>query len=250
MTDIHTHILPGIDDGATDTETSAGMLRALSAQGVKRVAFTPHYYGWNYSPRDFLRIRDEAYEKIEKIIPQDMEIALGAELHFSETLTINEKFSALSLGDTRYILVELPYYSEWTTALFKKFRRFIDETNRIPVIAHFCRYRQIRKNPAILCDLADMGCLLQFNTGSLLDKRAKKLVFAAMKHGLTHCVGTDCHNLSDRAPNYAAAAAAAKEAGYGEAFEKIEATTADVFFDRPVQKERYTAPKRVFNSYR
>ena len=89
MTDIHTHILPGIDDGAKDEKVSEEMLSALYAQGVRRVVFTPHYYGNHRSPQDFLKLRSEAYEKIKGVVPAGMQTALGAEVHFSETVAAN-----------------------------------------------------------------------------------------------------------------------------------------------------------------
>lgn len=250
MTDIHTHILPGIDDGAKDEKVSEEMLSALYTQGVRRVVFTPHYYGQHRSPQDFLKLRSEAYEKIKGVVPAGMQTALGAEVHFSETVAMNTDCVALSVGDTRYILIEFPFLYDWPATLLQKLRYFMDETEKIPVIAHFCRYSQVRKNPGILSDLADMGCLLQANTSAFLDKRDKGLVFAAMRHGLVHCLGTDCHNTAERAPNYMQAAEAIKKAGYGEALEKIEETMENILADRYIPREKHTPVKKFLTIYK
>lgn len=64
MIDFHTHILPGIDDGAKDVSVSAAMLEMEKEQGVNEIVLTPHYYGKFYSPTDFVRRRAAAYEKL------------------------------------------------------------------------------------------------------------------------------------------------------------------------------------------
>lgn len=248
MTDIHTHILPNIDDGARGGKISQQMLRALAEQGVTQVALTPHYYG-RLTLEKFLRLRKEAYEKIVSFVPQGMKVLLGAEVHFSESLSMTAECSALSLGDTRYMLVELPYGREWTKSLLQKLRYFMDATEKIPVVAHFCRYEQVRKNPRLLSELADMGCLLQFNAESLWDKKAKKVVYAAMRHGLAHCIGTDCHDTERRAPNYLRAIEEAKRAGYAEEIAKIVQTTSDVFCNRALPKTEYTPIRKAFGRY-
>ena len=68
MIDIHTHILPHLDDGAKNTQTSQEMLDKLVAQGVKSVVLTPHYYGKKCSPDEFVKRRNAAFEKIREKI--------------------------------------------------------------------------------------------------------------------------------------------------------------------------------------
>lgn len=250
MVDIHTHILPGIDDGAQDRETSKNMLSALYAQGVNRVVFTPHYYGKQHSPQEFLQNRQQAYEKIKNIVPEGMEILLGAEVHFSNAVATNPDCAMLSIGETRYILIELPFSNEWTSGTLKKLHNFMEETDKIPVIAHFCRYVQFRKNPALLSSLVDMGCLLQANTSAFLDKKSSGLVFAAMRHNLVHCIATDCHNMSDRAPDYMQALQSIKRAGLTKKLEKIEENMQNIFLDRKVEKGCYTHIKKFFSWYK
>lgn len=250
MTDIHTHILPGIDDGAQDKNTSVRMLEDLQAQGVTTAVLTPHYYGRFHSPRAFLRKRKEAYEEIEDSVPQGISVRLGAEVHFSDALAGNEHGAQLAIEGTRYILLELPFSSEWDNLLLKKIRYFMDETNCVPIIAHFCRYLQVRKNPELLSELAAMGCLLQVNASAFLEAKDRRLIFAAMKHNLVHCIGSDCHNLAERSPDYRAAIDAARKAGYGEAIERIQDTMRDILEDRVIKRKQYRPVRKFLTFYR
>ena len=109
MIDFHTHILPGIDDGAKDVSVSAAMLEMEKEQGVNEIVLTPHYYGKFYSPRDFVRRRAAAYEKLLAVAAGEFFFTLGAEIHFSDTLSVNAECRKLAIGDTRYALVELPF---------------------------------------------------------------------------------------------------------------------------------------------
>lgn len=250
MTDLHTHILPFIDDGAQNKQTSAGMLQRLRGQGVNSVVFTPHYYGRVHSPRAFLRKRKEAYDAIREDLPEGMNVRLGAEVHFSDALASNEQSSLLCIEGTRYMLLELPFSSKWDDLLFKKLRYFIDFSDCVPIIAHFCRYQQVRKNPEILSELYSMGCLLQADAEAFLHPKDSRLVFAAMKHNLVHCIGSDCHNLSDRPPEYKAAIDAAENAGFGEEIARIQQTMRDILADREIARKPCRPVKRFFASYR
>lgn len=77
MTDLHTHILPGIDDGAIDEGVSSEQMKSLLEQGVDKVVFTSHYYGRKRSPKQFLEARADAFGRIKDLIPEGMETYLG-----------------------------------------------------------------------------------------------------------------------------------------------------------------------------
>ena len=81
MIDMHTHLLPAIDDGAKDAQTAAELLRLEREQGVKELVFTPHFYG-DVTTETFLINRQNAYKKIREFVPQGMRVRLGAEVYF------------------------------------------------------------------------------------------------------------------------------------------------------------------------
>lgn len=250
MIDLHTHILPGIDDGAKDSSVSAAMLAAEKAQGVEKIALTPHYYGKFYSPEEFLSRRAAAYEKLREVAPEGVNFSLGAEIHFTETLLFGSKYRKLSIGGTRYALVELPFETAWTGSLLSHLRYFMDETELTPIIAHICRYQELRKDPENLLRLAEMGCLLQANAEAFCNKESSGFVFAALRHNLVHCVASDCHNTSDRAPDMQAAKIAIEKAGYAEKWQEIEEISQNILADRPVKRGAPSPVKKFFKKYR
>ena len=124
MTDLHTHILPGIDDGAIDEGVSSEQMKSLLEQGVDKVVFTSHYYGRKRSPKQFLEARADAFGRIKDLIPEGMETYLGAEVHFAaEMAASDESICAMAIGDTRYILAELPFATDWNKGLYDRFER-------------------------------------------------------------------------------------------------------------------------------
>lgn len=250
MIDLHTHILPAIDDGAADETVSAAQLESLAAQGVDTAVSTSHYYGRKKSPEQFLELRAVAFEKIRGLVPSGMDVRLGAEVHFTkQTAASNESLCPLAIEGTRYILTELPFTSDWDKGLWRRLGEFISDTDYVPVIAHVERYDEVRKNPALLSELKDMGCLLQVNTSAFLNDGSKGFAFALLKHGLVDCLGTDTHNMEDRAPDYAAAKAAVEGAGFAEKFGRIQDNMRRILEDRPVKCERTKPVKRFFGRY-
>ena len=114
MTDLHCHILPGIDDGARDVETAIALLSMEKEQGVDKIVFTPHFRCDDIGLDEFLEARDSAFNLLMDSLPSDLkssfDFKLGAEVYFSPTLS-RVDFSKLCFTDTSYMLVELPFTS-------------------------------------------------------------------------------------------------------------------------------------------
>ena len=200
MIDFHTHILPNMDDGAKNVEISGNMLAQEYEQGVKEILLTPHYYG-KRTESQFLLMRAEACETIKAHLPDGMKVRLGAEILMTGVNDpTDEALCALAIEGTKCVLFELPY-GEWNEMLLARISDFIADTGYAPVIAHVERYEEILKNPAIVTMLVNMGCYIQVNAEAFLDKRTKGFAYALLKHGLIHCLGSDAHNDTDRAPN-------------------------------------------------
>ena len=201
MIDFHSHVLPGIDDGAKDVETSVAMLEESKRQGVTTIVCTPHYYGRKHSPEWFKERRNAAYERLKPHIPDGIELLLGAEVFFpDDSVLSNEQLAQLCIEGTRYVMLEFPFFPKYSERLFERIESFIAETDCIPLIAHVDRYPAMLKKPAILKRLTDMGCLLQLNVEALEAKGVKGFALAALKKGLIHAIGTDMHNMENRRP--------------------------------------------------
>lgn len=251
MIDIHTHILPHLDDGAKDTATAAALLQTQMQQGVRSVVFTPHFYGKKNSPQRFLEKRDHAFANIEQIIPEGLEVRLGAEVHFTGVnVPEYDALCSLAIEGTKYILLELPFTTKWTKGVMQKIADFVYETGYTPIIAHVERYREVLKNPVLVNEFVNMGCLIQVNARSFLEKREKSFVFALLKHGLVHCVGSDTHDLDERKPCLAEAKRAIENAGYGEEWAKIQCIMQDILADNKVETQYASPVKKFFGKYR
>ena len=115
MIEYHCHILPGIDDGAKDAETSLAMIEMMKEQGIERIAATPHFYAHREkSVADFMKKRQAAFDKIrDKAAVSD--IRLGAEVSIEHGISELPDIEKLAIEGTRMILLELPYraYAKW-----------------------------------------------------------------------------------------------------------------------------------------
>ena len=107
--DMHSHILPGIDDGAKTVEDSLELLSCLKNQGVTNVCLTPHFYTNEISLEDFIAERAEKFEKFKTHIPNGMNIVLGTEVYVTKYLFNNENIKGINYGNSNYILTEFPY---------------------------------------------------------------------------------------------------------------------------------------------
>jgi len=205
MTDLHTHILPGMDDGAADVSQSRAMLRAEQQQGVDTVALTPHFYRVDETVGSFLDRRSRAWDTLRDGLPADApELILGAEVTWYHGIMDEPRITDLCLGDSACILLEMPL-RPWSDTLLEQVYQFAGVTGTTPILAHVERYLHLQKNGQ-LKTLIEMGIPMQISA------EAFRNPFAAMKAGRllrsgTWLLGTDCHNTSTRPPNYGPAAA-------------------------------------------
>ena len=250
MIDFHSHVLPGIDDGAKDLETAVAMLEESKRQGVTTVVCTPHYYGRKRSPAHFFNKRQEAYELLAPHIPEGMELKLGAEVFFTEDSVLSgEQLAQFCIEGTRYVMIELPFTPTIGERVFERLESFIAETDCIPIIAHVDRYPAVLKKPAILQRLTEMGCLLQMNVEALEVKGVKSFAVAALKKGLISAVGTDMHNMGDRTPNMKIYSMALQSHGLPiELSQKIADTEYAILSNRRV-KAGGGKLRRIFGKY-
>lgn len=206
MIDLHTHILPGIDDGAKDETTSLRMLQLQRREGVDRLFLTPHFDCRKGSLADFLRARQDAFDRLRAALGDTPapEMKLGAEVHFSPEL-MEEDFSKLTLGDSDYILLELSY-RRYPAVLEEAVEEILDR-GYIPILAHVERFIYFCKHPDLLTNLIERGALAQVSADVIVDRKRFSFSHACVTHDLAQFVASDTHNCDDRAPNLGQAAA-------------------------------------------
>ena len=201
MTDLHTHILPGMDDGAPDTETALQMLRMEAAQGVQAVALTPHFYRSREHIPDFLQRRDEAYARLSAAAAEKTglpRLILGAEVAYAPGMTEWEGLELLCYEGTKLLLVELPV-TPWNDEMFRQLYRLEGRLGITPMIAHVDRYLGCQDKKSIH-KLLDMELPLQVSAESLLHLMGRKNGLRLLEdyNGL---LISDCHNTVTRPPN-------------------------------------------------
>lgn len=201
--DIHSHILPGIDDGSRDWEQTERMLRMQQKQGVSHIIATPHF-DMEQNVQDPDKLRELVAEANERARKAALPVTLytGCEVLYSPgIIEAYRKGDILTLADSRYLLVEF-----YPRSPYREIEEGISSLVReglIPVIAHVERYQCLMKEYDRLCELMKMGAVMQMNSRSLLggrfDKRVK-LCRKMVQNGFIHFLGSDCHNEEERPP--------------------------------------------------
>ena len=210
LADIHTHILPAVDDGAADLQTSLEMLRMEAEQGVKLLFLTPHYmhgrgrYEGPELKRRFAELMQN--EEAAKIRASGMDIRLGSELHYTAEL-VSELDSgiALTMDGTKTILLEF-YPGDSARKIADGCRDVYNGGYRV-ILAHIERY--INLDEALLNQLLDMDVRFQMNASYVKDlfrlqlgrKRWHKKL---LKEGIVSFIATDTHNTTTRRPDLSA----------------------------------------------
>lgn len=198
MIDIHSHILPAVDDGATHMDETLSILRAAQEQGVRSIVATPHV---TQIPDEAHKERlFETFHEVKKTACAEglkIQITLGAEMMISTGLPrIAACNRFLTLDNTgRYLLMELPFIHVpvYTEQIF--FELLLQKT--IPVLAHPERYTAVQKDHGLLYRWIEKGILTQLSAGSLLGRygaKAKATANALLRQGLVHIIASDVHS--------------------------------------------------------
>ncbi len=200
ITDFHSHILPALDDGSKSAEESAEMLKSLAAQGVGRVVASPHFYANDQRVEEFLARRSAAAEALKPYLDEDMpQVVLGAELRYYEGVSRLEGLEKLCIQGSELLLLEMPERA-WSEYVRRELTDLACRGRIRPVIAHVERCLPFQK-AATAERLAAEGVLMQMNAEAFCGFFAKRRAVKLLKQGTVQFIGTDCHNLKDRAPN-------------------------------------------------
>ncbi len=205
LIETHCHILPGIDDGAPDVETSLKMIRKLEKQGAKAIILTPHYYSDSISLDDFLARRDKAFNELRAALPPESpRLIPAAEIYISDYIFNYENLDRLCIANSRYALIEHSFSCKFEQNTYDRLLNLKYEYNITPILAHIERYPAIFEDNQLLDEYIEMGCLVQANISSFSDtsRRTRKKLLKHLENGRIHLIGSDCHNLDSRPPEY------------------------------------------------
>ncbi len=200
MIDFHSHILPKMDDGSRSYAESMAMLKELSNQGIETVIATPHFYANDESVAAFLERRDASFERIREVVQSDIsEIKLGAEVRYYEGISRLESIEDLCIEGTNLLLLEMPF-SRWTEYTINELTDICCSGKVILVLAHIDRYLKLQKWK-VFDVLLRNGALMQINAGFINSVFTKRKAIGLLKSGAVHFIGSDCHNMANRAPD-------------------------------------------------
>ncbi len=232
MIDLHTHILPGLDDGPSDVEEALEMCRLAVADGVTTVVASPHMFNGMYDVA-----RGDVLDGVSRLqgrldaegIP--LRIVPGADVHAAPNLdTLVKEGYAMTIGDGgKYLMTELPQdvLPEGLSSLLFS----IQLLGITPVISHPERNLEIQSDPMLLADLVEAGSLVQLTAASVtggFGEPVRNCAHTLLEARLAHVVASDAHSPVRRRPGLSRAFAAVKEL---LSIEEAE----DIFIHRPIR---------------
>lgn len=202
MLDIHSHILPEVDDGARDVETAVKLLEMMGAQGVTDVVATPHFDARYDDVDQFKQKIGHARENLDlytrdKGLPN---VYMGSEVYYFKGMGKMQGLYELSLANTRYILVELPLFSPIDNQVIRDIKDIYDDLGLVPIIAHIERYYGCRGFSKLVRLISNGSVLSQINAQAVLSREQGKICKKLIKRGLVTFVATDAHSLERRPP--------------------------------------------------
>ena len=203
MIDLHTHILPGVDDGAADMEEACLLVRMAWQDGTKALFLTPHYRGdlGDYSAQRLQTVFERLRERVARELP-DMQLYLGTEIRFDSD--VPEKLlqgQLLTLGGSNFVLLEFG-----GQALKSQILAGVTETVRYgftPIIAHADRCKILRTDPALMDAVRQSGGYIQINADSIMGVHgfsAKRFAHKLLKKQKVDFVASDTHDGKERPP--------------------------------------------------
>lgn len=199
--DFHSHILPGVDDGAKNVRESSAMLDILASQGVKRVVATPHFRAHRDTVEGFLSRRSDAKKLLDENSDKGNMVYLGAEVAIERGVSEIENISALAYEGTDYILLEFPYrpFSNW---MMDEIEYIAYDKGLTPVIAHIDRYGEFFTSADYGRVFSMQKVIFQVNNEAFLSRKSRGIVKTLIKNELPFVLGSDTHNLENRKPNF------------------------------------------------
>ncbi|MGX7075320.1 tyrosine-protein phosphatase [Globicatella sanguinis] len=203
LVDIHSHLLPGVDDGAKDIENSIELAQVAVSEGVEHLILTPHHYNNQYVNHKYDVIK--ATEELQRIYDRagiNLKVYPSQEIRIHHDLLDNilYKDDYLSLDARgKYYLIEMPTKSvpDYALDLLKE----MIQQGMVPVIAHPERNHAFAKDIRLLYQFIEAGCLSQVTSHSYIGfygEKLRKISQEMIEHNLIHIISSDAHHLEYR----------------------------------------------------
>jgi protein-tyrosine phosphatase len=254
MLDIHSHIIPKIDDGSDSMETSIDMLKIASKDNYKKIIATPHYYR-GYYENSYTYVSNLVKELNQKVLENNigMEVLPGQEVFLDKhTINLYKEGVINGLNGTKYLLIEFPMNNPSENVLDYIYELSLQGV--IPIIAHPERYRYVIEKPYYMNNLLQENCLFQINTGSIkgiFGKKVKKTSEILIKHGFCNFIASDAHTTGKRCPGLKEALDIVKSIDKNLE-NKIDINTQNLLENKNIEKdfEKIKQKKSIFSFFR
>jgi protein-tyrosine phosphatase len=202
--DLHSHVLPGLDDGAEDLEEAVAMCRAAAGDGIEVLAATPHVRD-DY-PTTPLQM-EQALAALRAAAGDSVRLVGGGEIDLAQLERPRDELARFALaGNPKYLLVETPYVG-WPLDLPEKLFR-LQADGITPVLAHPERNAEVQERPDLLEPIVAGGTLVQLTAASIdgrVGRRAQSCAATLLDRNLAHLVASDAHAPDVRAIGMSAA---------------------------------------------
>lgn len=253
IVDLHSHLLPGVDDGAQTLEASIELARLGEAEGIQDLVLTPHHRNGQYINR-----AETVLQATDQLQAAYQEAGLALRVYPSQEIRLTEDFwtdyyngDLLSLdGEGWYYLIEFPSHTvpDWALDSLEE----LVHLGATPVIAHPERNKAFREDFDLLADFIEAGCLSQLTAASYVGAfgdRFRETSLAMVRQGLAHIIASDVHH-KDHRPFRIQAAYRALEADFGrDVVDQFQAAARQILRGeavdrRPVVRTKKTQQKR------
>jgi protein-tyrosine phosphatase len=207
LIDLHSHVLPGLDDGAADLDEALAICRAAVADGIRVLAGTPHVRDdYPTTPEQM----QAALAELRSAVGDELRLVPGGELDLAHLERPREELLRFALaGNPGYLLVETPYVG-WPLDIGERLFTLL-AAGITPVLAHPERNAEVQQRPELLEQLVASGVLVQLTAGAVdgtLGRRSHDSAFALLELGFAHLIASDGHAPAIRRIGMSGAAAA------------------------------------------
>ncbi len=236
--DMHCHILPGVDDGSKDLNTSIAMLDYAYDEGIRAIILTPHYHGGFVETER--AVIDETFEELKAHNNErhpDLKLFIGNEIYYYPSVPewIDEG-RVHTLADSNYVLLE--FSPQVRKRELAEAVQNLCNSGFYPVLAHVERYDCLVKEPSFVGELIDGGAYIQVNSATVTGEggmRIKHFFKRLLREEWIHFIGTDAHSMGSRKPYMEECAQyLIKKCGDEYAAELLYANAVNIINNRPL----------------
>jgi protein-tyrosine phosphatase len=200
MVDIHSHILPSVDDGAKSWEIAIDMCRMAAEDGITQMVASPHC---NDEYRFDRKTHEASLAELQSRIGNTPRLTLGCDFHlsFDNIVALRKSPAEFCIGDTNYLLVEFSDFGV-SRQVLSTLEEFLD-LGLFPILTHPERNPMFQSKPELVVQMAEIGCVVQVTANSLTNfwgVGPKKIAEWLLKKGAVHVLASDSHDLVRRTP--------------------------------------------------